>query len=141
MTTSAHSILKRATIWFAVTVAAVATATVVAASPSFATSYIITETSAGHGWASFNERTALLTIKDTNADGYGIAVKNFRSDVGNDQVMYIGWDRNGNGNYAYYQLHMPVGATISFHVCAEDDGLILSSTCGARGFGTYSPII
>ena len=136
----AMSIAKRATTWMAVMVAAVTTATVVAASPSFATSYIITATNPA-GYATFNEQTGLLTIMDTHADGKGVAVPNFRSDVGNDEIEYYGWDRNGNGVPAYYQLHMAIGATISFHVCTEDDGLILAYTCGARGFGTYSPII
>jgi len=137
----ALSIVTRWTTWAAVTVAAAATATVVTASPASASSDIIKAVSEGHGWATFNEQTGELTLKDTSADGYGIAVEYFRSDVNDAETEMIAWDRHGSGKYAHYHLHMVMGATISFHVCAEDDGVILVPTRGPRGFGTYLPII
>jgi hypothetical protein len=134
----AMSIVKRTTTWLAVMVAATTTATVVAASPSSAASGDISATANGSvGWAYFNADTMVLSIHDSHADGYGVAVSNYRSDLGDTRAF--GWNREGNGTTTYYYLHMPYGARIEFAVCAEKGGLAILSTCGVYVDGYAGP--
>jgi hypothetical protein len=129
------SIVKRTATWLAIMVAAATTATVVAASPSSAATVPTSATAyASVGDAHFDAYTQTLVIHDAHADGYGIAVRNFRLDLA-DPGPYWGWNRDGNGTYVTYQLHMPNLAEIQFWVCAEKDGLAIASTCGPRAIG------
>jgi hypothetical protein len=136
-----HSIVKRTTTWLAITMAAAATAAVVAASPSSAAGGDVSATANGSaGWAFFNADTMVLSIHDSHADGYGVAVPNYRGDLGNTKPYY-GWNRDGNGSTTYYYLHMPYGASIKFQVCKEQDGIAILSTCGASVTGYAGPEI
>jgi hypothetical protein len=136
----AMSIVKRATTWLAVIVAAATTATVVGASPSFAVgcSSICVPTSVTGtstvGTAYFNADTQVLSIKDTHADGYGVAVINYRFDLAN-VGPYYGWNRDGYNTTTYYYLHMPYLGEIKFYVCPEKGGIIFESGCGQSAFG------
>jgi hypothetical protein len=135
----AMSIVKRATTWLAVMVAAVTTATVVAASPASAIdppgSALATS---AYGTAYFNGSTMVLSIKDTHADGYGVVVVDFRSDL-DPTGPYRGWNRDGYDTTTYYYLHMPYLASIKFVVCGEKDGIEISSTCGVQVTGYAEP--
>ncbi|HEY2672167.1 MAG TPA: hypothetical protein VGJ07_17585 [Rugosimonospora sp.] len=129
--------MKRTTTWLAVMVAAAATATVMAASPSSADTFPTSATAtASVGWAHFDAYTQVLSIYDAHPDGYGIAVVNNRSDLANPGPYY-GWNRDGYGTTVYYDLHMPNLASIRFYVCPEQDGVILSYTgrCGTTAIG------
>jgi hypothetical protein len=130
---SGVSIVKRTTTWLTVLVAAATTATLAAAGPSFAATTKPTSITAygpggRYGYAYYNADTNILSIHDSSADGYGIAVPNWRSDVAGGP--YYGWNRAGSGTTIYYQLRMPPLASIQFRVCAEQDGLIIPSGCG-----------
>jgi hypothetical protein len=127
--------MKRTITWLAVVVAATATATVMAASPSSAATVPTSATATSpYGWAHFDANTQVLSIYDAHSDGYGIGVINYRSDLANPGP-YDGWNRDGAGTTVYYQLHMPNLAWIKFYVCPEQDGIIIVSTCGARAIG------
>ncbi|WP_203922812.1 hypothetical protein [Rugosimonospora africana] len=129
------SIVKRTTTWLAVTVAAATTATVVGASPSSAATVPTSVTATSPvGYAYFNADTQVLSIHDSRADGYGIAVINYRYDLAN-VGPYYGWNREGNGTTTYYYLHMPYLGEIKFRVCAEQDGVVLNFDCSVNVFG------
>lgn len=133
----AMSIVKRTTAWLAVMVAAAATATVVAGSPSFAATVPTSATAtSSYGWVHFDADTRVLSIHDSHADGYGIAALNYRYDLA-DIGPYIGWNRDGNGTTTYYQLHMPYLGEIKFYACPEQDGIYIdvNHSCGQSAFG------
>ncbi|MGH3249796.1 MAG: hypothetical protein ACRDOI_26835 [Trebonia sp.] len=128
------SIVKRTTTWLAVMVAAATMTTIAAASPSSASVIVPTNATAygpngGYGYAFYNADTNVLSIHDSHADGYGIAVINWRTDLAK-QGPYFGWNRDGNGTTVYYYLHMPPGTRIKFYLCAEQDGLAIGTKCG-----------
>ncbi|GAA5177265.1 hypothetical protein GCM10023322_01590 [Rugosimonospora acidiphila] len=131
---SAMALVKRTTTWLAVTVAAVAAATVVTAGPSFAVSPTSATATASVGYAYFNADTQVLSIHDSHADGYGIAVINYRYDLANIGPYY-GWNREGSGTTTYYYLHMPPLGEIKFYVCPEQNGVVIEYECGSRAFG------
>jgi hypothetical protein len=135
----ATSIMKRTVTWLAVVMAMVTTGTVLDASPSFAAGGgdISVEATSSVGWAYFNADTMVLSIHDSHADGYGVVVPNYRSDLGD--TKYYGWNRDGNGTTTYYYLHMPYGAEIEFQVCAEKGGLLIHDDCGNQVKGFAGP--
>ncbi|WP_329179566.1 hypothetical protein [Streptomyces sp. NBC_01477] len=132
---------RRTTLRLATVAAAVTAATGMAAASTSAASGDISATATNpYGWAYFNADTNMLAIHDSHADGYGIEVTNYRSDL-TPEGPYRGWNRDGNDSTTYYQLHMPYGAEISFYVCAEKGGLIVGSTCGQTAHGYAGPQI
>lgn len=127
------STVKRTATWLAITVLAATTTMVTAAGPSSAATVPTSITAYGpggkFGYAHFDADTNVLSIHDSHADGYGIAVENRRSDLANPGP-YWGYNRDGNGTTTYYQLHMPSLASISFRLCGEQDGIAIWSDCG-----------
>jgi hypothetical protein len=131
----AMSIVKRTTTWLAVMVAAAATAVVVAASPSFATYPTTALATASVGYGYFNGDTQVLSIHDSHADGYGVAVIYYRYDLAHTGPYY-GWNREGNGTTTYLYLNMPSGAEIKLYACPEKGGIVITSGCGSRVFAS-----
>lgn len=132
----AMSIMKRTMTWLAVVVAAATTITVVTASPASA----LTASAAAYGpagWAYFDADDNILSIHDSHADGVGVVVPNYRSDLGNTKPYY-GWNRDGYNTTTYYYLNMPYGASIKFQVCSESMGELIDNTCGAPAWGFAS---
>ena len=126
--------------------AAVAVAGPAAATPDVARGPLVsggdvsvTATNAA-GWAHFDANTNTLSIHDSHADGYGVVVVDFRSDLANPGP-YWGWNREGAGTTTYYHLHMPYGAYFKFVVCNEDDGLEIASTCSQQVTGYAGPAL
>ncbi|WP_329003021.1 hypothetical protein OHA18_07340 [Kribbella sp. NBC_00709] len=147
----AMSIVQRTATRLAVVLSVVTAITVAVAGPSSAVTNApegpavsggdvsVTSTNAA-GWAHFDADTNTLSIHDSHADGYGVVVVDFRSDLANPGP-YRGWNREGAGTTTYYPLHMPYGATFKFVVCSEQDGLQISSTCSAQVTGSAGPAL
>ena len=57
-----------------------------------------------------------LTVYDTNDDGLGVAVENWRYDLSN-HGPYLGIVTSGNGAGYTWTLHIPEGKEIDFRVC------------------------
>jgi opacity protein-like surface antigen len=57
-----------------------------------------------------------LTLYDTNDDGYGVAVENWRHDL-SDPGPYLGIVTTGYGTGYTWTLHIPEGQKIDFRVC------------------------
>ncbi|HEY2738267.1 MAG TPA: hypothetical protein VGK45_07660, partial [Thermoanaerobaculia bacterium] len=113
--------MKRTMACLAVMVIAAAGATMVAPSPSFASAGDAFSEIAG-GEADFmnlNSQTVLV-VYDGRADGYGIAVENYRWDLA-DPGPYWGWNRGGYYTQVTYVLHMPKDGEIQFRACLEDN--------------------
>ncbi|MFI7065311.1 hypothetical protein ACIBL3_30250 [Kribbella sp. NPDC050124] len=81
------------------------------------------------GYTHFDALSQVLSIHDSYADGYGIAVENWRFDLA-DTGPYWGYNRNGSGTTTSYQLHMPNLGKIEIRVCGEQDGIAIWSDCG-----------
>jgi hypothetical protein len=131
----AMSIVRRITTWLAVVLAAATTATVVAASPSFA-AIVPTDAYATStvGYAYFNADTQVLSLHDSHADGYGIVAMYYRYDLANPGPYYM-WNREGNGTTLYHYFNLPYLTQIKVYACPEDEGVILAYKCGSRAFG------
>jgi hypothetical protein len=131
----ARSIVKRTATWLAAMVAVTAAATVVGASPSFATYPTTALATASVGYGYFNGDTQILAIHDSHADGKGVAIIYYRYDLAHTGPYYA-WNREGNGTTTYLYLHMPANAVIKFYACPEQGGLVLTTGCGSRVFAS-----
>jgi len=138
------SMVKRTMAWLGVTTSTVAGVLVVAVSPALAASdaeavcwwdTLHTDTC---GYAYFKSEvgdgTEKLTIEDDLADGYGVAVENYRYDLANTGPYY-GLNRKGAGTTVDYILHIPEGTRFAFRVCPEKDGIAYLDYCGVWANG------
>jgi hypothetical protein len=129
------STVKRTAIRLAAVVAATVTTTAVAAGPSFAgihATNALSKTPFGYGYFYADDNS--LSIHDSRADGYGVAVKYYRYDRSNTGPYYA-WNREGNGTTTYLYLNLPPLAEIKIYACGEKGGMILGSDCGPAAFG------
>jgi hypothetical protein len=139
---SGNSIVKRTAAWLGVTTSAVAGVLVVAASPALAASdaeaYCWWNLSDTCGYARFisevGDGTEKLVIEDDFADGWGVAVENYRYDLANTGPYY-GMNRKGAYTTTTYVLHIPEGKRIAFRVCPEKDGIAYLDYCGVWANG------
>jgi len=131
----AMSIVKRATTRLAVVVAAAVTATVLATAPSYATYPTTALATASVGYGYFNGDIKVLSIHDSHADGYGVAIIYYRYDLANTGPYYA-WNREGNGTTTYLYLNMRPGAEIKFYACPEKGGIIINYECGSSAFAS-----
>jgi hypothetical protein len=76
-----------------------------------------------------------LSIYDDYADGYGVAVENYRYDLANIGP-YWGWNRTGAYTVVNYTMHITEGARFEFRVCPEKNGVVVTDYCSvwANGF-------
>jgi hypothetical protein len=136
---------KRAVAWLGAMVIAASGATVATATPAFAASdaqaachWPPTTTLTSCGFAYFTSEvgdgTEQLAIRDEVADGYGVAVENYRYDLSNPGPYY-GWNRDGADTVTYYTLHITEGALFKFRVCPEQDGFAFEDYCGPWAYG------
>lgn len=131
------SIVRRAATVIAILVTAMAT--MATSDATAATSGDISAVAYGQpGWAYFNADILVLSIHDSHADGYGVVVPYFRSDVGNTKPYYA-WNRYGNDTTSYYYFHMPYGTRFKFQVCREKAGMLIGGTCGASAYAYAGP--
>jgi hypothetical protein len=79
--------------------------------------------------------TERLSISDQFADGWGVAVENYRYDLANIGP-YWGWNRIPSPSTVNYTLHITEGARFEFRVCAEYKGIVLTAYCSpwANGY-------
>jgi hypothetical protein len=131
----ALSIIKRTATRLAVLVAAIGTATVVAAGPSFAAYPITAEATSSVGYGFFNGEAQILAIHDSHADGKGVAIMYYRYDLAKTGPYYA-WNREGNGTTTYVYFNMPSGASIKLYACPEKGGMVITSGCGNRVFAS-----
>ncbi|WP_129838145.1 hypothetical protein [Streptomyces sp. RFCAC02] len=72
------------------------------------------------GWVYFQSETGdgteYLVLHDTNSDGYGVIVQNYRYDMA-DAGPYSGTVTSGKGTHKVWTLHMPEGTAIDFRIC------------------------
>ncbi|MET9318294.1 hypothetical protein ABZX12_41315 [Kribbella sp. NPDC003505] len=130
----ATSILKRTTSLLAVMVTAAFAATMTAG-PSYATwpTTALATSSAGYGY--FNGDIRVLSIHDSHADGYGVAIIYYRYDLSKTGPYYA-WNREGNGTTTYVYFNMGPGAQIKFYSCPEKGGIILNYECGQPAYAS-----
>jgi hypothetical protein len=110
-----------------------------ASSASYVCAAWTTSTCPGEAYFSPFTGYQKLAIYDNTADGYWVAVVNYRSDM-SPSGPYYGYDANSaSGLPATYTLHMPAGATIQYYVClgvgAHTPSSIIGSTCGSWAYG------
>jgi hypothetical protein len=130
-----RSIVKRSASRLAVLVAAIGTAMVLAAGPSFAAYPITAEAKSSAGYGYFNGETQILAIHDSHSDGKGVAIVYYRYDLAKTGPYYA-WNREGNGTTTYVYFNMPSGASIKLYACPEDEGMILNYECGTAVFAS-----
>ncbi|WP_129842205.1 hypothetical protein [Streptomyces sp. RFCAC02] len=92
------------------------------------------------GYADFESEvgdgTEQLRLSDSNDDGYGVIVQNYRYDM-SDPGPYTGTVTSGEGSKQTWTLHMPEGTKIKFRVCPFTHAHgTYTSLCGAWVTGT-----
>lgn len=103
-----------------------------------------TESNSGGGYKSCgyalfvnaSDGSEYLTVYDTNDDGLGVAVQNWRKDL-SDEGPYLGIVTTGSGTGNTWTLHIPEGQKIDFRVCpyTHAHGLY-DLLCGTEVTGT-----
>jgi hypothetical protein len=137
-------VVKCTIAWLAIMVIAATGATLVAASPTFAAA-TTNDASATCFWslgscgsanftAEVSDGSEILAIWDDNADGFGVAVENYRYDLANIGP-YWGWNRTPAVSVTFYTLHIAEAVRFEFRVCPEQNGVPLTDHCGAWANG------